>query len=456
MLRFLIPPDEKHRSYRGRYRAGDDPRIYEVTFPNVTVKEVAEKLLKQAHEDAQREAESLIPAKSTRRAKQQPILELFAAFLVYARKDNSKDYIRQIEHRLPTLAKECGWKTLRDVTTKSFEDWRSTQTRYTPRTLNHYLAAAWVFLNWIERTYEIPNTLKRIEKYSVQPKYPEGPRAFSREELICLLAAAKKWKLLYLLLALTGLRIKEARQLCWADVHLGDKPHLKLRPEATKSKRADVIPLFPVLAKALAAHRPSYAKPSDPVFRKGVAEVGTLRRDAAKAGIPLLDEFNRPMGFHTFRRTFISLLHASGIYPRTVMQLARHRSLDLTNWTYTDTMKLRTGEAIEKLGSLLFDASGSPLSSPLNSGQNGFFLTKAVQVKKYHNEISDLELPEIESLSPLWAGVVQDWQNDERVPGAGLEPARLFKPINFKSTASAIPPPGPKLKGHAPTQRPAR
>ena len=443
MLKFLIEPDEKHRAYRGRYRVGDDPRIHEVTFPNVTVKEVAEKLLKQVHEDAQREAEGLIPARSTRLAKQRPIMELFGEFLAHVRKkQRTKDYVRQVEHRLPTLVQECGWKTWRDVTAKSFHDWRITQTRYTPRTLNHYLAAAWVFLNWVERAYELPNPLKRVDKFAVQPKYAEGPRAFSNDELIRLLAVAKKWKLLYLLLALSGLRIKEARQLRWADVHFGDNPHLKLRPEATKSKRADLIPLFPVLARALEAHRPLHWKPSDPIFRRGVAECDTLRKDATKAGIDILDELKRPMGFHTFRRTFISLLHASGVAPRTVMQLARHRSLDLTNWTYTDTTKLGTDVAIEKLGGLLFDSSGLPRSSPLFSGHNGHSLSKTVQPEKYQNKITQPEATGMESLSQQLATVVQDGPNDERVPGAGFEPGRLFKPINFKSTASAIPPPG--------------
>jgi integrase len=423
MLRYLIAPDEKHPCYRGRYRAGHDPRIREVTFRNVTVKEVADKLLRQLHEDAQREAENLIPAKSTRQAMQKPIMELFAEFMADKRKrGRSEDYVRQVEHRFPTLVQECEWNTLRDVSAKSFHDWRNTQTRYTPRTLNHYLAAAWVFLNWVERAYEIPNALKRVDKYEVKPKYPEGPRAFSNDELIRLLAVAKKWKLLYLLLALSGLRIKEARQLRWADVQFDGKPQLKLRPEATKSKRPDVIPLFPVLANALKAHRPLHAKPSDPVFRKGIAEVATLRRDAVKAGIELVDECNRPIGFHTFRRTFISLLHASGVAPRTVMQLARHRSLDLTNWVYTDTTKLGTDLAIEKLGGLLFDGNGHPRSAPLFFGHNGPMSSKSVQVKKYQNQTAPSEALENNEFRATFSNLVQDCQNGEGSPGRDSNP----------------------------------
>jgi hypothetical protein len=61
MQKYLIPPDTKHRTYRGRYRVGDNPKVHEITL-RTTVKEVAEKLLKEAHEDAQRESVGLIPA----------------------------------------------------------------------------------------------------------------------------------------------------------------------------------------------------------------------------------------------------------------------------------------------------------------------------------------------------------------------------------------------------------
>ena len=64
MHRHLISPNAKHRTYRGRYRVGDNPKVHEVTL-HTTVKEVADKLLKEIHEDAQRESVGLIPAAFT-------------------------------------------------------------------------------------------------------------------------------------------------------------------------------------------------------------------------------------------------------------------------------------------------------------------------------------------------------------------------------------------------------
>lgn len=47
-------------------------------------------------------------------------------------------------------------------------------------------------------------------------------------------------------------------------------------------------------------------------FRRGVADPDTLRRDMAKVGIPLKDNLGRPVGIHTFRRTFISQRRNTG------------------------------------------------------------------------------------------------------------------------------------------------
>lgn len=57
-----------------------------------------------------------------------------------------------------------------DVTTRSFLEWRNAQTEYQARTLNNYYDAARAFFNWVDRTYEISNPLKRVENLSVPVK----------------------------------------------------------------------------------------------------------------------------------------------------------------------------------------------------------------------------------------------------------------------------------------------
>lgn len=216
MLKYLIPPKGRYRQYRGRFRVGDSPRVYEVTLPT-TVKEVAEKLLKERHEDMQREVTGLIPPGYSRQAQQKPLMELFNEYLDdMRRRGRASEYIRMVRTRFPVLAAGCHWNSVRDINAKSFATWRNAQTRYSPRTLNHFLTDAKTFLNWVDRTYEVPNVLMRAQKLSVDPLHPEGPRAFTEDELSRIFAANPKWRLLYRLLAFTGLRRKEAKDLIWS------------------------------------------------------------------------------------------------------------------------------------------------------------------------------------------------------------------------------------------------
>ena len=425
MQKHLVRPDAKHRSYRGRYSIGEDPKVHEVTL-HTTVKEVAVKLLTEIHEDAQRESVELIPAAFTRKAKRRPLTELFEEYLAYVRKnDRSQDHVRIIKLRFLALAKGCRWSCMADVTTRSFIDWRNAQTEYQARTLNNFYDAARAFFNWVDRSYEIPNPLKRVESLSVPVKYPQGPRAFTEDELGKLCAVAKpKRCFLYRLWAFTGLRRKEAKRLCWGDVHLDESPGLFLRPEATKAHRADWLPILSVIVPELRAARPANWKANMLVFPRGVADVETLHRDMIKAGIPLKDKLGRPAGTHTFRRTFITFLQKAGVHSRVIMQLARHKSLRLTDWTYTDTTKLPLEEGIETLATIAAHTA-SPRSSPRNSGQTVVLLSKAVQAEKPDEKNPIPEVVEMEDDYPALEHVVQSSPNLELVPGVGVEPTHL-------------------------------
>jgi hypothetical protein len=223
-------------------------------------------------------------------------------------------------------------------------------------------------------------------------------------------------------MAFSGLRRKEAQRLCWGDVQLEDKPGLSLRAEATKARRADWLPIISVIVADFRTMRPENWNANMLVFPRGVPDVDTLHRDMGKAGIPLIDQLDRPAGIHTFRRTFISLLQKLGVHPRIIMQLARHKSLRLTNWTYTDTTMLPLVENVEKLAAL----AGSPRSSPLFSGQNGVFVSKAVQAEKSAPKKSVTQNAESEESWEDLEQFVQGRPNLELVPGVGVEPTLPF------------------------------
>ena len=375
-----------------------------------------------------------------RKAKRRPLTELFTEYLEGLGKNGrSHDHVRVVKLRFLALAKGCRWSSMADVTTRSFIDWRNAQTDYEPRTLNNYYEAARAFFNWVDRVYEIPNPLKRVESLEVAMKYPQGPRAFTADELRKLFAVTKpRRRFFYRVLAFSGLRRKEAKRLCWGDVHLEGKPGLFLRPEATKASRADWLPILSVLVAELRAARPENWKANMLVFPRGVADPDTLRRDMMKSGIPVIDALGRPVGIHTFRRTFISQLQRAGVHPRVIMQLARHKSLRLTDWTYTDTTMLPLVEGVETLAPIAAELapSPSPCSSPLKSGQTGVLVSKAVQTKNSDIKNCASEVVETECSCLTLTTSVKRSQKMDMVPGVGVEPTRLSS-VDFESTASA-------------------
>jgi integrase len=426
MLRYLLKPNKHRRTYRGRYRVNEQARIREVAL-HTSVKEVAMKRLKEIHEEAQLEDAGLISPGYIRKAQKRPLLELLEEFLADVRKrERTKDYIDCLKMRIPTVLEGCRWSTHGDVTSKGFLDWRDAQTRYARRTLNHFLSDMKAFLNWMERTYEIKNPLKRIQKLSV-PTNSDGPRALTEDELGRLLAAAPRRSLFYRLVAFSGLRHKEARRLLWGDVRLeGNDPGFSLRAEATKSRRPDRLPIISDLVTPLRVARPAFATAQTPVFYRGVPNITTLHRDIARAGIAEKDGLGRSIGFHTFRRTFISQLQKRGIHSRVIMQLARHKSLRMTDLTYTDTTLLPLREGIESLAGMAVLGSPAPAigshTPPQKAVQSGIELSKAGQAEKPDDSKTRVQSPQAEALLEEQSGVGPDCPPPKMVGEQGLEP----------------------------------
>ena len=262
------------------------------------------------------------------------------------RRGLSAKYTKNAGMYLAEVAKACGWRTLRDVT-------RPTWTKYlenrkgSPRTLNNILSTVRSFLVWaVENKYLDADPLSTAKPVDDSEKTRVW-RAFSDEETLAILAHAGRYDLAVRLALGTGLRRSEVRRLQWRDVDLGPRPCLRLRPEATKAKRADVLPLPRHLAALLEARRPPEAAPTDRVTTPPTCDawVGLLKR----AGIAYTDNEGRIGGFHGLRKSYITALQRSGAAPRVVQALARHTDPRLTHGTYTDLSLLDTFGAVQNL-----------------------------------------------------------------------------------------------------------
>jgi integrase len=258
----------------------------------------------------------------------------------------------QTKNRLERLFRECGWRRAVDVTTDSFLSWRSSTIGLSPRTLNHYLADAITFLNWLERAGRITiNPLRNVSKVEEKGRETRLRRALSDVELAKLIEGAPHYRgIAYFTAARTGLRHGELAQLKWGDVDFdSDTPHVLARAGTTKNRKDSRIPLTRELEAALLAHKPDDAKPTDSVFPKGVPRARTLKKDLEQVGIPFCDEQGRYADFHSLRYSWATHLQRQGVNSRMAMELMRHSDRKLTDKIYTDVNLLPLGETVRNL-----------------------------------------------------------------------------------------------------------
>jgi integrase len=338
------------RIYRGRYRLSGDFAITEVSLAT-SDRQVAEKRLRDIISESERERAGLIAPRLQRDSAQKPLAEHLRDFLAdLAAMGRTEKYRHDIHARVSTLLGACSWRQVADVSGDAFVSWRSRQTRLSPKTLNEYLNAASVLLNWMKRQGRIAeNPLLTIQPSDTRGR-TERKRAFSEEELERLLRVARQHRLIYLTAAYTGLRLGELRQLVWGDLKLGDLPaHIVVRALTAKNRREAVVPLHPMLLEELKAARPRCATDASPVFTRCRNADRRIRRDMEAASIARFDAMGRKLCFHSLRYTFATKLARSGASQRLVQELMRHSDPRLTANLYTDVSRLPTFETVSGL-----------------------------------------------------------------------------------------------------------
>ncbi len=338
------------RSYRGRYRLDDAPKIEDIPL-HTTDKRVAQQRLEQIVREKQMESVGLLAPQGQRAAALIPLekhLQDFASDLETIGRD--AQYVYDLKSRVMRVIEECGWKTIKDVSSDSFVKWRARQA-LAPKTINEYLASVRTLFNWMQKHERIErNPLFPVQKVESNGKQSRPRRAYTRDEIIRLLEVAGPRRAIYLTAVHTGLRHNELKQLEVDDLHLdAQQPFVNVRASTTKNHKMAVIALHPDVVGEL---RKLPLVPGEKVFAT-VPKIDTLKRDLERAGIPRIDAKGRRLDFHSLRHTLGTNLALAGTAPRVAMEAMRHSDMRLTTKTYTDTGLLPVSDAITKLPSFL-------------------------------------------------------------------------------------------------------
>ncbi len=367
------------RMYRWRFRLRpDDTKITDVSL-GTSDKQAAERIRADKLRELEHERAGIIPPKATREAAQRKLADHLQDFLGDLRRRGKSDrYLANLEFRVGRLITDCGWNYAKDTTADSFQSWLRGQTELKDKTANDYLEAARCFFNWLVRLGRAgSNPLLSVEKAKTKEGRADEIRAFSDDEMLCLLAAAGERQPVYLMAVHTGLRRSELAALKWDDLHLDAvAPFVKVRASTTKNGKPADIRLLPELAAALGELK---GKGTDEFVFHDIPRIERFYRDLKQAGIPLQDEFGRKAVFHSLRHTFGTNLARGGVGSRVTMALMRHSDRRLTDKIYTDENLLGTWAAFDALPNYAERASliASPIASQI-LGASGPSVSSAV------------------------------------------------------------------------------
>ncbi len=370
------------RMYRGKYRLDPRDEIKDVSL-HCDEKQVAQQCLTKIIREAQQEREGLIAPKEHREAAARNLKEHVRDFIADRRAVGlDEKYVRELMTKLVTLIEAGHWETVKDVTAESFCSWRAKQTK-APKTLNEYLIALSGFMKWLEPRIGA-NPLRFVEKVQTSGAPYRARRAFTEDELQCLIMAAGLRGVVYLVAARTGIRRGELEQTEWRDVHLDTtQPFLMVRASVSKNGRQAMQPLPPDAVEALEYLRAHDGGAYERVFAGLIPRIERFKEDLASAGIPYSDSRGEFADFHALRKTFGTSLTLAGVGARTVMELMRHSDMRLTAKTYTDANMLPISDAMASLAKyaqgkqdsqidsqrLVLEGPGVSAPVPLNAGE---------------------------------------------------------------------------------------
>jgi integrase len=178
--------------------------------------------------------------------------------------------------------------------------------------------------------------------------------AYSLDEIQAMLKVLPEpARTVVLVAALTGLRMSELRGLKWS-AYDGEELQVKLAVwrkhigETKTQSSAASVPVLPVVAKALAAHRKHST--SDFIFAGGTGNPLVLANLTRRDITPALAAKEIPWhGWHGFRRGLATNLYELGIADKVIQEILRHANVAVTQKHYIKTRSKQTASAMRRL-----------------------------------------------------------------------------------------------------------
>jgi integrase len=284
-----------------------------------------------------------------------------------------------VYNRAERVIDGCGFKFWSDIEATKIQRFLADLRKKNPirkrgisvQTSNWYLQAMKTFCRWlVDESRAHSNPLSHLKRLNVRTDLRHERRALTAEECHRLLTATSKGRtlhgcsgneraLLYRTALESGLRASELKTLRVRKCNVDSKPPVLVVDAAySKHRSEDIQPIPQSLAESLRTYIAD--RSPDELLFKHMPEIQKLARvlksDLKSASIPYADEQGRVADFHALRHTFISNLAQSGVHPKTAMDLARHRDINLTMLRYSHTRIADRAAVLDSLPDLVSSA----------------------------------------------------------------------------------------------------
>jgi len=298
--------------------------------------------------------------------------------------------------RIKKVCRECRFVKMTDLNADTLLRWLQSQTDngVGARTRNAYRESMIAFCNWaVSKGYLHYNLFKIVPKIQESMDVRHERRALTGDEIEKLLKAAGERplhdvtvirrgprkdtpkaeicdrvkceaerlglerKLIYATLLYTGLRKNELASITFGQVFLDDKiPHIYLKANNAKSRKAAKLPLHPELLKQLKGwydlkKQEGKASPKEKLFQVPTALDKILNRDMVFAGIEKRDAMDRVIDVHALRHTHATILVEQGVphHGRPTSHAPRRPPHDHAIHAHQTRKRLRRREQIPRL-----------------------------------------------------------------------------------------------------------
>jgi integrase len=270
---------------------------------------------------------------------------------------------------------EWGTKTLTALRPIAVERWLESLS-YAPATkskIRNLLSA--LFQHAIRMEWAETNPIRAVRASAKRLREPD---ILTPEETNALIAELPEpCRTMALLAALTGLRISEVLGLQWQDVDL-EGAVIRLRRGIVNQQVSDLktagskrpLPIPSALVEALSEWKKqtSFSQTEDWVFASPQANgdqpywPGTLLQRHLKPAA-LRVGIAKQIGWHSFRRSFATLLYANEQDVKTAQELMRHATPNVTMGIYAQAVTEAKRQAQERLANMILNAEQEAISA---------------------------------------------------------------------------------------------